>query len=201
MKKVFATVIAASMMLMGTSAFAQFSSDNLSVGAGWVNSTLSYKSGSSSSFNGLYLGASYALPVASVSGLSVEPGLYWEHFSTGGDVRNNESYLEVPVMAKYDFDFASDTRFFAYAGPTLSFGLTSKVKEKNSGSTTVVNCYGADSNYGRFDLLIGLGVGVDLLDHYRVKVGYNYGLVNRYTGSADLKLHRSEVTIGVAYLF
>ena len=201
MKKIFATVVAASMMLVGTGAFAQINRDNLSVGAGWVNSTLSHKSAGSDNFNGIYLGLSYDIPVASVAGLSVEPGLYWEHFSTGGDVRQNESYLQIPVMAKYSFDLASDTRFFVYAGPTLSAGLTSKLKNTAGGSTVSTNLYGSDSDYGRFDVLIGLGAGVDLMEHYRIKLGYSYGLVNRYTGSLDAALHRSEVTLGVAYLF
>ena len=32
-------------------------------------------------------------------------------------------------------------------------------------------------------------------------VGYDYGLVNRYTGDGDITRHRSQFNIGVAYLF
>ena len=73
MKKIFAIVLGAALMLSGTNAFAQ-----LSVGAGWLNSTETVKSGnndpSKTNLNGFYVGGQYNLPI--VAGLGVAPGLY-----------------------------------------------------------------------------------------------------------------------------
>ncbi len=199
MKRVIASVFAAALMFAGVDAFAQFDVERLSVGAGWVNSTMKVKQNGNANrttSNGFYLGASYELPT-SVENLSVDPGLYWEFLSSGGSAKLKEHYLGVPVMAKYNFDFASDTRFFAFAGPTIQLGLSSKTQ---SGSWTYNNY---DSDYTRFDVLLGGGAGVDLMDKWQIKIGYNWGLVNRYTGDASpkVKQHRNEVHLGVAYLF
>ena len=37
---------------------------------------------------------------------------------------------------------------------------------------------------------------------FQVKVGYDFGMVNRYTGSSDkCSMHRNQVHLGVAYVF
>lgn len=207
MKKIFVTIIAASMMLVGVEAFAQ-----VSVGAGWVNSTLTTKAGdvkTNPNSNGFYLGASYNLSIA--EGLGLAPGLYYEFLgskdSAGSGLSasstTTEHYLDVPVMFNYGFELAPDCKLFAFAGPTLQFGLASNAKLK-AGTSDInaekkVNNY--DGDYGRFDCLIGGGVGFQI-SAIQVKVGYNYGIVNRYTGDSDsISTHRSAVHIGVGYAF
>ena len=64
-----------------------------------------------------------------------------------------------------------------------------------------VNNYDDEYKYGRFDVMLGGGVAVDFFDIVRFNIGYDYGLVNRYTGDADYTRHRSQLTVGVAYLF
>lgn len=207
MKKIFVIIIAASMMLVGVEAFAQ-----VSVGAGWVNSTLTTKTGdvkTNPNSNGFYLGASYNLSIA--EGFGLAPGLYYEFLggknSFGGELSasstTTEHYLDVPVMFNYGFELAPDCKLFAFAGPTLQFGLASNVKYKagaaDINAETKISNY--DGDYGRFDCLIGGGVGFQI-SAIQIKVGYNYGLVNRYTGGVDnLSTHRSAVHIGVGYAF
>lgn len=199
-------------MLLGTQAFAQ-----ISVGAGYLNSTESVKSGSNKSsdnVNGFYAGASYNIPL--VGELGVAPGLYFSLLSGKQDIASvgslaavkgtfTEMALNIPVNFNYGYNLAPDMRAFVFAGPTFQYGLSSKVKYDattivGNASKTVDN-YGDNSDYGRFNVYLGGGVGMDIASTFQVTVGYDYGLVNLYTGDNDIQRHRSNIKIGVAYLF
>ena len=209
MKKIIAIAAAAAMLFAASEASAQ-----VIVGAGYVNSTTTSKvsdNKASSDANGFYVGASYNIPL--VGGLGLAPGLYYEFlgssskkdagiFTASGTP--TEHYLNIPVMVNYSFGLASDCSLFAFAGPTLEYGLASSTKlEASAGGISgekTVNNYDAD-DYGRFDCLLGLGVGFNIRA-FQVKVGYDFGMVNRYTGSSDkASLHRNQVHLGVAYVF
>ncbi len=199
------------MMLIGTAALAQ-----PSIGVGFVNSTEKTKSGSTSnstSLNGFSVGASYNINLAGA--LNVAPGLYYT-LLTKSDADNflgvldtnvdvTEHYLSVPVMFNAGLPIADGIVGRIYAGPTLAYGLASNTKVKGSvagiSADSKINNYDDDYNYGRFDVMLGGGVAVDFFDIVRFNVGYDYGLVNRYTGDADLTRHRSQLTVGVSYLF
>lgn len=209
MKRFLSTVLAASMMLIGTAALAQ-----PSIGVGFVNSTDKAKAGNTStttSLNGFNVGASYNFNIAGA--LNVAPGLYYtlvtksdaDNFLGVVDTKSDitEHYLSVPVMFNVGLPLADGIVGRVYAGPTLAYGLASNTKVKASAAgfsnDTKVNNYD-DDNYGRFDVMLGGGVAVDFFDIVRFKVGYDYGLVNRYD-SDNITLHRSQLTVGVAYLF
>jgi hypothetical protein len=107
-------------MLLGTSAFAQ-----MSVNAGYINSTRTAKDGKSANANGAYAGVSFNIPVA--GGLAVAPGLYYSMI-TSTDVANvgklysgkgtfMEHAINVPVYLNYGFALARDTKFFVFGGP------------------------------------------------------------------------------------
>lgn len=211
MKRFLSTVLAASMMLIGTAALAQ-----PSIGVGFVNSTDKAKSGSTTTttnLSGFNVGASYNVNIA--GSLNVAPGLYYT-LVTKSDADNllgvvdtksdvTEHYLSVPVMFNIGIPFADGIVGRVYAGPTLAYGLASNSKVKVSAAgmskDTKINNYDEDYDYGRFDVMVGGGVAVDFFDIIRFKVGYDYGLLNRYTGDADFTRHRSQLTVGVAYLF
>ena len=120
-----------------------------------------------------------------------------------------EHYLSIPVMFNAGLTITDGIVGRIYAGPTLAYGIASNLKYTASASIPVlgtvskgdkVNNYD-DSDYGRFDVMLGGGVAVDFFDMVRFNVGYDYGLVNRYTGDGDMTRHRSQFNIGVAYLF
>ena len=112
-----------------------------------------------------------------------------------------ETYLEVPVFVKYSQDFRA-LGFFAFAGPVFSCGLSSQSKTSVNDTSTEINVYEGDPEYARCDLKLGVGVGVTGLDNFNVKVGYNFGMLNRYTGSLrDLSYHTGVFYVGVGYSF
>ena len=210
MKRVFSSILAASMMLIGTAAIAQ-----PSLGIGYLNSTDKVKSGSTTkttNLSGFYVGGSYNINLAGSFG--VAPGLYYglatksdadSYFGINTNVDVTEHYLSIPVMFNAGLTFADGIVGRVYAGPSLAYGIASDTKVKGSiagfSKDTKINNYGDDYHYGRFDVMFGGGVAVEFFDMVRFNVGYDYGLVNRYTGDGDITRHRSQFNIGVAYLF
>lgn len=198
------------MMLIGTAAIAQ-----PSLGIGYLNSTDKVKSGSTTkttNLSGFYVGGSYNINLAGSFG--VAPGLYYglatksdadSYFGINTNVDVTEHYLSIPVMFNAGLTFADGIVGRVYAGPSLAYGIASDTKVKGSiagfSKDTKINNYGDDCHYGRFDVMLGGGVAVEFFDMVRFNVGYDYGLVNRYTGDGDITRHRSQFNIGVAYLF
>lgn len=210
MKKIFATVLAASMMLLGANAFAQ-----VTVGAGYVNSTLASKAGNTKTTtpaNGFYAGASFNIPVSGAFG--VAPGVTYEFLASSKESSfagiasakgtTTEHYVGIPIMLNYNLALANDLSIVPFLGPTIQCGLASNTKLEGAiagaGASTKVDNYGDKSTYGRFDVLLGGGVAFDF-NALEVKVAYNYGMLNRYTGEGDASTHRSEVTLGFGYKF
>ena len=197
MKRILSTLLAASLMLIGTEAFAQ-----MSVNAGYLNSTLATKN-TKSGANGAYVGVSFNLPVA--GGLSVAPGVYYSGlfskntelfgFGTGSF---QEHAVNVPVYLNYGIQLSRDTEFFIFGGPTAQYGLASKVKHEVGSINTTVDNY-ADSDFNRFNVYLGGGVGMNA-GGIIVTVGYDYGMMNQYKNT-DVACHRSNIKIGVGFAF
>ena len=211
MKRILTTLIAASMMLAGTTLFAQ----NVVVEAGFGMSNtnfnaLGYKA-NADLFGGT-LGVSYAIPVIEQT-LDFAPGVQFGYFTKGNvdiygydNVSFTETYLAVPLDFNLKIDMSEDMRFLFFAGPTLDLGLTSRIKEKST--SMEYDIYSGKlsdyTKYGRFDVLIGGGVGFDVMDAVRFSVRYDYGLINRNGGNLTgglLKIHRSQLKLGVGFLF
>lgn len=211
MKKIITTLFAASMMLLGTVAFAQ-----PSIGVGFANSTDKWKSGNTTTTNnlsGFYVGGNYNINLAGA--LNVAPGIYYslltksdaDSYAGVADLKVDvtEHYISVPVMFNAGLAFADGIVGRIYAGPTLASNLKYTTSATIPVIGTVskgdkVNNYD-DSDYSRFDIMLGGGVAVDFFDMVRFNIGYDYGLVNRYSGDDDVTRHRSQLSVGVAYLF
>lgn len=205
MKKIFSVLLAASLMLIGTQAFAQ-----MSVNAGYLNSTLK-TSNTSDNANGAYAGVSFNIPIA--GGLAVAPGVYYsmltskETASLGSIFSGSGTFMEhavnVPVYVNYGIDLARDTKVFLFGGPTLQYGLASTVKyDANvagvSGSKTTSNYDNA--NYNRMNVYLGGGMGFQV-SALQITVGYDYGMMNQYKGDNATQCHRSNLKLGVGFAF
>ena len=207
MKKIISILAAASMMLLATSAFAQ-----VHVGAGYINDTETTKLNkdadkSSENLNGVYAGVGYTIHISDA--FAVTPGLYWsmigkDDYSTvagialKGDFK--EHALNVPIDFSYGFNLAPDAKFFVYAGPTIQYGISSKTTGSVGSISADVDNFEND-NYSRFNVMLGGGVGAQVLDAIRITVGYDAGLTNLYKGSGDAIQKRNQLKIGVAYVF
>ena len=205
MKKIFSILLAASLMLLGTQAFAQ-----MSVNAGYLNSTLT-TSNTSDNANGAYAGVSFNIPLS--GGLGIAPGVYYsmltskETASLGSIISGSGTFMEhavnVPVYLNYGIDLARDTKVFLFGGPTLQYGLASTVKyDANvagvSGSTTHDNY--KNENFNRMNVYLGGGMGFQV-SALQITVGYDYGMMNQYKGDNATKCHRSNLKLGVGFVF
>ena len=199
MKKVFA--IAAALMMLATTANAQ------SFGAGYVQSTTN----GGNAVNGFYAGFGYSAEI--MTGLNLNPGLYYEMLtsSTGANIgswasyrgKTTEHYVNVPLHLSYGIQFAPTFKFFVYGGPTANVGLASSTKVTGSvlglGGEGTVDNY-KDSNYSRFDIMLGGGAGIELMKKFRITVGYDWGMLDRNT-SDNATLKRNRLTAGAAFIF
>ena len=197
MKKIFSTLLVASLMLLGTQVFAQ-----TTFNVGYLNSTLATKNTSSGS-NGAFAGVSFNLPIS--GGLGVAPGIYYSAlFSKNTELFGfgtgtfQEHAINVPVYLNYAFALASDTKFFIFGGPTAQYGLMSKVKHEVGNVNATVDNY-KDSDFNRFNVYLGGGVGFQA-GAFQVTAGYDYGMMNQYKNT-DVTCRRSNIKIGVGFAF
>lgn len=212
MKRIITTILAASMMFIGTTAFAQ-----VSIGAGYLNSTMKTTISSSSTtmpYNGFYAGAEYLISEGAGFGVSV--GAYYSYVSAkssgsttifginiGGSSKVQEMYLDAPVRFNYSIDLSPSMRGFIYAGPVFSYGLSSTTEGGISiggiGGTSDKHDNYSDSNYKRFDILLGGGAGLDF-GNLRFTVGYDLGMLNRYDTDNYIQ-KRNVLHAGIGFLF
>ena len=195
MKKVFA--IAAALMLMGTTAFAQ------SFGAGYVQSTAN-----SNTANGFYAGFGYSAEI--MPGLSLNPGLYYEFLTstTGASLgswasysgKTTEHYVNIPLHLSFAYSFAPTFKMFVYGGPTANVGIASTTKGNIAGAIETTTDNYKDSHYSRFDIMLGGGIGVELMSKIRLTVGYDMGMLDRNTRD-NVTLKRNRLTAGAALVF
>ncbi|MBO4916431.1 MAG: outer membrane beta-barrel protein [Bacteroidales bacterium] len=212
MKRIITTLLATSMLLMGTTAFAQ-----MSVGAGYLNSTMKTTVGNQSSSlpsNGFYAGAEYLISEGTGYGISV--GAYYSYITSkssastsifginiGASSKVEEMYIDVPVHFNYSIDLSPSMRGFIYAGPTFSCGVSSTTELSGSigsvgGNTGKRDNY-ASGDYGRFDILVGGGAGLDF-GKLRFTVGYDLGMLNRVS-SDNYVQKRNVLHAGIGFLF
>ncbi|MBR5176243.1 MAG: PorT family protein [Bacteroidales bacterium] len=211
MKKIISTLLAASLMLLGTQAFAQ-----ISVNAGYLSSSQSFNESSTKAINsnGAFAGVSLNIPLA--GGFGIAPGLYYSLITNkngssgtflGVPVSVSATFMEhavnVPLYLNYSFNLASDSNVFIFAGPTAQYGLASTTKIAGgvgeSSSDQTYDNYD-DGNYNRFNVYLGGGVGFQV-SAIQITVGYDYGLMNLYKGENATKSHRSNLKIGLGFLF
>lgn len=221
MKKIFVSFLAASLMLLGTTANAQ-----LVPGAGYLfaseTSTYNGKTSDATSFHGFYVGASYNVPLA--YGLGVAPGLYLdmllhnENEAAGSSTLGlafNGSYrelaLNLPVNLTYSLELGP-VNLVAFAGPVFQCGLVSKTNLTDTiqgdilgfkFSKTIgdqVNHYDSeDPLRNRFNIYLGGGLGVQVGD-IMFTVGYDHNLLD-IDAIDNVKTGRNQIKAGVNIAF
>lgn len=198
MKKLI-TLFAASLMLFSATLSAQ-----TIINAGYLHAVETTKYNNikgSIPMNGFYVGLDYKM-LRDADRFNFVPGVYYS-LSTGSvhEQLLNETYrrtdhmLNVPLMGQYTVELSPVFSLFASLGPTLSLLIASS--EKSQGSKTSVDLL-ENPVMKRFDIMVGGSVGVEFMDQFRISVGYDWGLLNRYK---DLNSHRGQLRVGVSYLF
>ena len=197
MKKIILTIALAAVAAIGAHA-------QIGVGVGYTQKNFT------DVFNaeaGLFVGANYNIEL--VNGIAVAPGVEFAMLNWKKDDNNyqKENYIAVPVMFNYGIEIVDGIKIAPYLGPTFSFGISSKGRNSLStiasailGGSSEGSLYGENSNYTQFDILVGGGVAIEVMDMIRAFVGYNQGLLDRWNND-NATVKTSGVNFGVAYLF
>lgn len=127
---------------------------------------------------------------------TVRGGTYFGNSESARSICNKDGqyYLRVPVYGKYVFAADSDLKLFLYLGPEFNYTLS------NSGAGEFA---WRPSRFNRENVYIGGGIGGDIYRHLRVRLGYEWGLLNEYADdlNGNLKCHSTDFTFGVSYVF
>lgn len=222
MKKVFAFVAFATVMLIAGKASAQ-----LSVNGGF----LANSNASSTKFTnvvtnkeekidttenagvGIYAGVSYNIDFTEHWG--VAPGVYINYVgknkkqkiagTTGNEILDMVD-VNIPILFNYKRDFTDSFGIFGFVGPNFRYGISAKYtfKYEDNSEPFKLDYYkkydGAkNSALSRVDLGLMLGVGVHF-NAFRIQTGINIGLLDR-DPSKNTTTHFHQYFVGVGYAF
>lgn len=190
---------------------ADLASAKLGIGAGYLYQNLNEKTAASSvssgnlNFHGFFVGLDYNAKIG--KRFAIVPGLYYEFLannSFGYGVSIQENYLKIPIDFQMGFKLGEKCRFIAGIGPKLHIGLSSKIKS----GVESIDFYkymdefaGVDNAYSRFDVLLGVGIGLEFIDHIRINFGYDRGLMNRTSKIEGNKMYSNYIRLGLSYVF
>ena len=180
--------------------------------AGYVNTRYNVSGESpaltSSALNGFYVGVSDDIRL--VAGLGLRIGLNYS-YTTDKSARSifddmsmkggaeKDHYLNVPLRLRYTFNIVPKVlKIQAYAGPVFSVGLSHTYSYDFADGSLKYNYYTGKfksgaldeedtqhlglPQYKRFDVTVGGGIGVELFNFLELKVGYDWGVTDRFKG-------------------
>lgn len=109
-------------------------------------------------------------------------------------------YLEMPIHIGYRIPISSNFDVYASFGPYFALGIFGTERLTTGDVATKPDTFSND-NLKRFDFGLGVKAGVGMFDHYRIFLGYDWGLVNIAQNSADDKINNRNFYVGMAYMF
>lgn len=114
----------------------------------------------------------------------------------------NTGYLQIPIHVGYRYDFNETIGIFGEFGPFLAIGVNGQEKYEYGRHSEDYDVFGdPDEGYAkRFDMGLGLHVGCEIIQHWQVALGYDWGLIDMYKGPGD-KVRNGSLRLGVAYMF
>ena len=111
---------------------------------------------------------------------TVQPGLLFSllQASIGAEnldenVRHQSFYLQLPVNAKYKYNFANGDNLHFLAGPYIGYGLFGRVYADGEDQDYDIFDKGYDE---RFDAGLNFGLGYEIAKKYSLNAGFQLGL-------------------------
>ena len=108
----------------------------------------------------------------------------------------SEMYVDIPVRAKFYVPFSDAFQLFLFGGVSPSVCISSNIREASG----KVSRFRKDSDYSRYDLLAGGGIGAEVAECIKFALGYDHGVLDR-DRSGTAKQHVAAVKFTVSYLF
>ncbi len=119
-------------------------------------------------------------------------------YHLGGNTALNlgEIHLDIPIHVKVYVPLGEKVEMCFFGGLTPEICLVS-VDAHAKGTT---DNFKTNPNLQRFNLLAGAGLGLEIIRHIKVSIGYDQGLVDR-DKSAERKSITGLAKVSVAYIF
>ena len=116
------------------------------------------------------------------------------------DLTSRPYYLEMPIHIGYSMPVGSNFNVYASFGPYLALGIFGTERLSSGDIYSKPDTFSND-NLKRFDFGLGVRAGVAMFDHYRIYLGYDWGLVNIAQDSTNDKINNRNFYVGMAYMF
>ena len=127
--------------------------------------------------------------------------LAWKFDESGGEPRRVTSrnyYLHLPLHIGYHGDIERVCAIFADFGPYFSYGLFGESVYRAPAEHTRIQWSSFDET-DRCDWGLGVRLGVEVLDHFRLGAAYDYGV--RVITCYYSEMHNGNLTLFVGYTF
>ena len=124
-------------------------------------------------------------------------------------VTNRYQFLELPVRVSYSLPVTHYFRFFFFGGPSFSYALNGSSRSRITGpqGQRVLGNYDNvfdtfNDRLSPFELRLGGGIGA-FYRQFQVKIGYDHGILNQYSGSIRHRnsLRRNQFAVSFGYVF
>lgn len=137
------------------------------------------------------------------SGMYLQSGLIFSQkgvkWTYDGD-RCNPGYIDLPINFGYEYAFDENFSIIGEAGLYAGVGVSGKYRDGYGNSWNYWKTEFSTGYPNRFELGIGVSVGVEMFRGLQVRLGYNTGLTRMARGSNSARSFDT-FTIGVAYMF
>lgn len=127
---------------------------------------------------GLNLGGVIGLRLSDTTPVFLESGLYFtQRGAEEGKTEINLNYLEIPILIKAGFNVTDDIAVLPFIGPTLSLGISGKMKGYDENGVFDSESSFDSDKYSRPDVGIKIGCGAEWNMIY-LEAGYQFGITN-----------------------
>lgn len=136
-----------------------------------------------------HVGLAYKLPLGSM--LAIQPALIYNvkgqklsEVTGTGDIDFKTGYLELPVQVQVGIPILSVARVYGFAEPFVGYAISNEVGYNFTSKEETSKTW--DNIESRIEYGIGLGAGVELIQHVQISVRYFWNLGNVY--GADINV-------------
>jgi hypothetical protein len=207
MRKVFLFLVAA--VLTASSAMAQ-----IGIQAGLTRSNYWGSDAPKSSLtNGIQLGMVMVAPLIQKSmfkNFSYQTGFLFSQ--KGGEVVNafgeknhiimTMNFLHISLYPRYIIDFGGGTGVFFQTGPYFGYAISGKQKNKVGGEWESDKLDFGARNMQRFDVGMGLGAGLQIVNNFQLCVGKNWSFMPLVESPAGwVNFYNTNLELTLTYLF
>ena len=197
MKKILVLVLAAAaVMFAGANASAQ-----VSIGAGPATRFYFEKGSDSVYAAGVQVNFEDSQRLSDWFGYSagIDLGTYRKKDYQLAGSNLTEMYVDLPIRAKFYIPISDEFELFVFGGAVPSVCLSSHLgigSDKND----KISRFGENSNYSRYDVMAGGGIGAEIAEHFKIALGYDHGLLDRDKSDAKT-LHTAAAKFTVSFMF